>query len=58
MSFFSDPDKFTAASPFTFLVASLIVLVFGAGKLSVDCWIATRQAARTDAPAVAAVPAV
>ena len=58
VSFFSDPDKFTAASPFTFLVASLIVLVFGAGKLSVDCWIATRQAARTDAPAVAAVPAV
>jgi len=35
-SIFSDPDKFTAAAPFTFLCASLVVLVFGAGKLSVD----------------------
>lgn len=35
-SIFSDPDKFMAAAPFTFLCASLVVLVFGAGKLSVD----------------------
>ena len=35
-SIFSDPDKFTAAAPFNFLVASLIVLIFGAGKISVD----------------------
>ena len=35
-SIFSDPDKFTAAAPFNFLVASLIVLIIGAGKISVD----------------------
>lgn len=35
-SIFSDPDKFMAAAPFTFLCASLMVLIFGAGKLSVD----------------------
>jgi putative oxidoreductase len=36
LSIFSDPDKFYAAAPYTFLVASLIVLIFGAGKLSLD----------------------
>jgi len=35
-SIFSDPDKFMAAAPFTFLIASLLVLIFGAGKLSAD----------------------
>ena len=35
-SIFSDPDKFYAAAPYTFLVASLIVLIFGAGKYSMD----------------------
>ena len=35
-SIFSDPGKFYAADPYTFLFASLIVLVFGAGYLSVD----------------------
>jgi putative oxidoreductase len=35
-SIFSDPDKFMAAAPFTFLFASLLVLIFGAGKLSAD----------------------
>jgi putative oxidoreductase len=35
-SIFSDPDKFTAAAPFTFLLVSLLVLIFGAGKLSAD----------------------
>jgi putative oxidoreductase len=35
-SIFSDPEKFTAAAPFNFLVASLIVLIFGAGMISVD----------------------
>ncbi|HEY3836601.1 MAG TPA: DoxX family protein [Bryobacteraceae bacterium] len=33
---FSDPDKFYAAAPYTFLFASLIVLIFGPGKFSVD----------------------
>jgi putative oxidoreductase len=36
LSFFSDPDKFIAAAPFAFLIVSLIVLIFGAGKISVD----------------------
>lgn len=35
-SIFSDPDKFTAAAPYNFLFAALLVLVFGAGKVSVD----------------------
>jgi putative oxidoreductase len=35
-SIFSDPDKFYAAAPYTFLIASLIVLIFGAGKASMD----------------------
>jgi putative oxidoreductase len=36
LSIFSDPDKFSAAAPFTFLVASVIVLLFGPGKISLD----------------------
>jgi putative oxidoreductase len=43
LSIFSDPDKFTGATPYTFLFASLIVLIFGAGKLSVDGWMASKH---------------
>lgn len=32
----SDPDKFVTAAPFLFLLASLIVLAFGPGRLSLD----------------------
>jgi putative oxidoreductase len=32
----SNPDKFVTAAPFLFLFASLIVLVFGPGKISLD----------------------
>ena len=42
LSFVSDPDKFTAAAPFVFLFSSLIVLIFGPGKLSVDAVLARR----------------
>jgi len=35
-SFFSDPDKFAAAAPYVFLVASVIILIFGPGKIAVD----------------------
>ncbi len=35
-SFLSDPDKFAAAAPFTFLFASLIVLTCGSGRLALD----------------------
>jgi putative oxidoreductase len=36
MSIFSDPDKFYAAAPYTFLIASLIILIFGPGKIALD----------------------
>ena len=36
LSIFSDPDKFTAAAPYTILFAALIILIFGPGKLSLD----------------------
>jgi putative oxidoreductase len=36
LSIFSDPDKFSAAAPFTYLMASLIILIFGPGKFSLD----------------------
>ena len=35
-SIFSEPDKFMAAAPFTFLCASLLILIFGSGKIAVD----------------------
>ena len=35
-SFFSDPDKFSAAAPYVFLIASIMVLIFGPGKFCVD----------------------
>jgi putative oxidoreductase len=35
-SIFSDPDKFYAAAPYTFLVATVIILLFGPGKFAVD----------------------
>lgn len=41
-SFFSDPGKFAAAAPFTFLVAALIVLIAGPGAYSVDALLARR----------------
>lgn len=41
-SIFSDPDKFTAATPFLFMFACAVVLAFGPGKLSVDYLLAKR----------------
>lgn len=37
---FSNPDEFTAASPFLFLLTSVIVAFFGAGKFSLDTLLA------------------
>jgi putative oxidoreductase len=42
VSIFSDPGKFYAADPYTFLFASLMVFIFGAGLFSVDALIAER----------------
>lgn len=36
---FSDPAKFYAADPYTFLFASLLIFVFGPGKISIDAFI-------------------
>jgi putative oxidoreductase len=41
-AFFSDPDKFSAAAPYVFLIASLIILVFGPGRLSLDTLVLRR----------------
>ncbi len=41
-SFFSDPGKFYVADPYTFLFASLMVLIFGPGPLAVDALIARK----------------
>jgi putative oxidoreductase len=41
-SVFSDPGKFYIADPYTFLFASLMVLIFGAGFWAVDTMIAKR----------------
>ncbi|HTZ20113.1 MAG TPA: DoxX family protein [Opitutaceae bacterium] len=41
---FRDPDKFTAATPFLFLYAVLLVLAFGPGFWSLDHWLGRRQA--------------
>jgi putative oxidoreductase len=38
---FSDPDKFVSAAPFLFMLACVIVLVFGPGVFSVD-WLLAR----------------
>ena len=35
-SLFSDPGKFYAADPYTFLFASLLILIFGPGMISLD----------------------
>src|SRR5271165_5945215 len=47
LSIFSDPDKFSAAAPFTYLMASLVILIFGPGRFSLDHLIARRWSQRT-----------
>ena len=42
LSIFSDPDKFYAAAPYTFLFASLLILIFGPGKFCLDTLLARR----------------
>lgn len=47
-SIFSDPDKFTGATPFLFAMACLMVLVFGPGKFSVD-WLLAKVRGKKEA---------
>jgi putative oxidoreductase len=42
-SIISNPDKFTGAAPYTFLIASIIVLIFGPGQISADALLAGRM---------------
>ena len=42
-SVLSDPGKFYAASPYTFLFASILILVFGPGRWSLDAVIAEHR---------------
>ena len=51
-SILSNPDKFMGAAPFTFLIASIIVLIFGAGAISVDDLLARRMSVRQVRPSV------
>ncbi len=46
VSVISDPGKFYGADPYTFLFASLLVLIFGAGFFSLDAAIAKRWGKR------------
>ncbi|HVU32982.1 MAG TPA: DoxX family protein [Opitutaceae bacterium] len=58
-SIFTDPDKFTSATPFLFLFAVLVVFAFGPGKISLDELLARRGHRRgTFAGAESQVPAV
>jgi putative oxidoreductase len=45
---FSDPGKFYNADPYTFLFASAMVLVFGAGLFSVDALLKKRYLGRIE----------
>ena len=49
-SIISDPGKFYVADPYTFLFASLTILIFGAGLFSLDRlfekWIANKMTPR------------
>jgi putative oxidoreductase len=57
-SIFSDPEKFYSATPYTFLFAALLVLIFGPGKIAVDTllrrWFRADGAARCNPPASSA----
>lgn len=56
MSFLSDPGKFYGADPYTFLFASLMILIFGPGLFSLDALIrrALAERKRGRAEAIAA----
>lgn len=49
-SVFSDPGKFYAADPYTFLFASVLILIFGPGRFSLDFAIRYLRKKTTDVP--------
>jgi putative oxidoreductase len=44
-SVFSDPGKFYGATPYTFLFAAVLILMFGPGWFALDTWIEHRYRA-------------
>ena len=44
VNIFSDPDKFTSAAPFLFLLTAIVVLAFGPGCFSLDAIISRKCA--------------
>jgi putative oxidoreductase len=48
---FSNPGKFYNADPYTFLFASLLILIFGPGRFAVDWWLRRRLEEPTPAQA-------
>ena len=46
LGIFSNPDNFVAAAPFSYWLASLIILVYGPGFISLDALIERRLASR------------
>jgi putative oxidoreductase len=57
-SIFTDPDKFTSADPFLFLLTAVVVLLFGPGKISVDALLKNVLGKETkNIPRAAAAPA-
>jgi putative oxidoreductase len=44
----NDPSKFYAAAPYTFLFASLLILIFGPGRFALDTLIAKAWPGRDD----------
>jgi putative oxidoreductase len=42
-SILTDPGKFYGADPYTFLFASLLILIFGPGRFSLDYWFFRRR---------------
>ncbi len=48
LAFFSDSGKFTAAAPYTFLFAALLILIFGPGLFALDTLIAKMQTTNHD----------
>src|ERR1700755_1032759 len=49
-SIFSDPDKFYHADPYTFLIASILILLFGPGKFAIDALLERKSAPPSTPP--------
>jgi putative oxidoreductase len=47
LSVLSNPGKFYGADPYTFLFASVLILIFGPGWFAMDTWISRRYLGKT-----------